>query len=223
MSGQDSEVGREGRMKVAVVQHDIAWEDPEANFTRLAPMIADAAADGARLVVLTEMYSVGFSLRTEQTAEPVDGPSTRFLADQAIAQGVWVCGSLPAQPRWCDAAVQPACPRGARGGAVPLRQDPSVHVRARRRALRRGEIVHDGRRRRPTGQPLRVLRPALRRRVLGARARHRLLRGRRQLAGGSTRALDHTVAGARDREPGLRRRGESRRARVVGSITRATR
>ena len=37
-------------MKVAALQHDIVWEDPDANFARLAPMIADAAADGARLV-----------------------------------------------------------------------------------------------------------------------------------------------------------------------------
>ena len=51
-------------MKVAAVQHDIVWEDPEANFTRLAPRIADAAAAGARLVVLTEMYSTGFSSDT---------------------------------------------------------------------------------------------------------------------------------------------------------------
>ncbi|MBM3659395.1 MAG: carbon-nitrogen family hydrolase [Actinobacteria bacterium] len=84
-------------MKVAAIQHDIVWEDPEANFTRLAPMIADAAAGGAGLVVLAEMYSTGFSMDTARIAEPVDGPSTRFLADQAAAQGVWVCGSLPAR------------------------------------------------------------------------------------------------------------------------------
>jgi predicted amidohydrolase len=82
-------------MKVAAVQHDTVWEDPDANYTRVAPMIADAAAEGARLVVLTEMYSTGFSADTEKISEPVGGPSARFLADQAIAQNVWVCGSLP--------------------------------------------------------------------------------------------------------------------------------
>ncbi|MFA5883025.1 MAG: carbon-nitrogen family hydrolase [Acidimicrobiia bacterium] len=83
-------------MKVAAIQHDVVWEDRDANFTRLAPMIADAAADGARVVLLTELYSTGFSLDTARTAEPEDGPSTQFLADQAVAQGVWVGGSLPA-------------------------------------------------------------------------------------------------------------------------------
>jgi omega-amidase len=82
-------------VKVAAVQHDIVWEDPPANFARLAPMIADAAQNGARLVVLTEMCTTGFSMDTERTAEPFDGPSACFLQDQARAHGVWVCGSVP--------------------------------------------------------------------------------------------------------------------------------
>ena len=91
-------------MRVAVVQHDIVWEDPPANFARLAPMIAKAASD-ARLVVLTETFSTGFSMNTERVAEPVDGPSARFLADQARDNGVWVCGSVPEQP---EGAGRPA-------------------------------------------------------------------------------------------------------------------
>lgn len=82
-------------MKVAAVQHDIAWEDPEANFEHLAPKVAQAAADGARLVVLAEMYSTGFSMASDRVAEPPDGPSVGFLADQAATHGVWVCGSVP--------------------------------------------------------------------------------------------------------------------------------
>lgn len=82
-------------MIVAGIQHDIVWEDPAANFARLAPMIASAAEHGARLVVLTEMFSTGFSMHTDRVAEPFDGPSAQFLTQQARAHGVWVCGSLP--------------------------------------------------------------------------------------------------------------------------------
>jgi len=82
-------------MKVAAIQHDIVWEDPEANFARLAPLIEHAVAEGARLVVLPEMYSTGFSMDVNRVAEQVDGPSTRFLLDQATQHGVWVAGSLP--------------------------------------------------------------------------------------------------------------------------------
>jgi predicted amidohydrolase len=82
-------------VKLAGIQHDIVWEDPKENFARLAPRIAAAAAAGARLVVLTEMYSTGFSMKTERTAEPVDGPSTQFVVDEAARHDVWVCGSVP--------------------------------------------------------------------------------------------------------------------------------
>jgi predicted amidohydrolase len=82
-------------MRVAAVQHDIVWEDARANFARLAPMIGEAASEGARLVVLTEMCTTGFSMRTEQIAEPFEGPSSRFLQEQAAAREVWVCGSIP--------------------------------------------------------------------------------------------------------------------------------
>jgi predicted amidohydrolase len=82
-------------MIVAGIQHDIVWERPEENFLRLAPMLERAAADGARLVVLTEMYATGFSMKTDRIAEPVDGPSARFLAAHAQAHGVWVCASVP--------------------------------------------------------------------------------------------------------------------------------
>jgi predicted amidohydrolase len=92
-------------MKVAAIQHDITWEDPAANFAHLAPMVAKAADDGARLVVLAEMFSTGFTMDTERTAEPPGGPSTQFLVEQASTHGVWVCGSLPER---ADGASLPA-------------------------------------------------------------------------------------------------------------------
>jgi predicted amidohydrolase len=82
-------------MRVAAVQHDIVWEQSEANFERLAPWVAAAAGAGARLVVLAEMFSTGFSMNTARTAEPVGGPSAGFLAQQAKEHGVWVCASVP--------------------------------------------------------------------------------------------------------------------------------
>jgi predicted amidohydrolase len=82
-------------MRVAAVQHDIVWEDPAANFARLAPRLAEAAGRGARLALLTEMFSTGFSMHTDRVAEPVDGPSTAFLVEQAATQSMWIGGSVP--------------------------------------------------------------------------------------------------------------------------------
>ncbi len=81
-------------MKVAAIQHDVVWGDREANFARLAPQLAAAAAAGARLAVLTEMFSTGFGVDTDQTAEPFAGPSSEFLLTQASELGIWVCGSI---------------------------------------------------------------------------------------------------------------------------------
>jgi len=82
-------------LRVAAVQHDIVWEDRGATCARLVPSIADAAGAGARLVVLTETFSTGFSPAMDVVTEDPDGPSVAFLAEQAVAHGVWICGSVP--------------------------------------------------------------------------------------------------------------------------------
>jgi predicted amidohydrolase len=81
-------------MRVGVVQHDIVWEDRAANFARLAPQVAAAAAAGAELVLLSETFSTGFSM-TPGIGEPEDGPSAAFLRGRAAEHGVWVAGSCP--------------------------------------------------------------------------------------------------------------------------------
>ena len=82
-------------MKIAVVQHEIVWESPEENFTAIAPQIADAAAGGAELIALAETFSWGFTMNTDRASEAPDGPSTKFLQEQAAATGAWVVGSIP--------------------------------------------------------------------------------------------------------------------------------
>jgi predicted amidohydrolase len=81
-------------MRIAAVQHDIVWEDREANFERLAPRVAGAVGAGAELVLLTETFSTGFSM-TPGIGEPEGGPSARFLSAQAAEHGVWVGGTCP--------------------------------------------------------------------------------------------------------------------------------
>ena len=83
-------------MRVAAVQHDVVWEDGPATIARLEPLVGAAA--GAGLVVLTEMFPTGFSMKPESVAEPEDGPSTAWLRDQAAALGVWLAGSVPIRP-----------------------------------------------------------------------------------------------------------------------------
>jgi predicted amidohydrolase len=81
-------------MRIAAVQHDIVWEDREANFARLAPQVSRAVGAGAELVLLTETFSTGFSM-TPGIGEPQGGSSSQFLSGQAAEHGVWVAGTCP--------------------------------------------------------------------------------------------------------------------------------
>jgi predicted amidohydrolase len=81
-------------MRVAVLQHDIVWEDAAATRTALEPQVAAAVAAGARLVVLTEMFATGFSMRPDRISEPVGGQTERWLAQQAVDHDIWLVGSI---------------------------------------------------------------------------------------------------------------------------------
>jgi predicted amidohydrolase len=85
-------------MKIAAVQHDVAWEDRDTTLARLEPQLKAAAGAGAGLVVLTEMFPTGFSMEPERVAEPEGGPSTEFVRTQAAELGVWLAGSVPIRP-----------------------------------------------------------------------------------------------------------------------------
>lgn len=78
-------------MRVAAVQHDIAWEDRDTTLARLGPVVDACDAD---LVVLAEMFAVGFTMSRE-VAEAPDGPTTGWLLDRASATGRWIGGSIP--------------------------------------------------------------------------------------------------------------------------------
>ena len=83
-------------LRFAAVQHDIVWNDRDANFERLEPLIGRAAAAGADVVLLTETFSVGFGFDQPGFAtEPEGGPSSQFLIAAAREHGVWVGGSCP--------------------------------------------------------------------------------------------------------------------------------
>jgi predicted amidohydrolase len=95
-------------VKVAAIQHDIVWLDRTANFSHLESLISEAAGNGARLVVLTEMFSTGFAMGDEwadSLPEPTGGPSSSFLHDMAQRYGVWIAGSCPERR---DAEALPA-------------------------------------------------------------------------------------------------------------------
>jgi predicted amidohydrolase len=82
-------------MRIAAIQHDIVWEDAPATRRHLEPMVASAAAAGAGLAVVTEMFATGFSLDADRIAEPEGGPTSTWMLEQAARHGLWLYGSVP--------------------------------------------------------------------------------------------------------------------------------
>ncbi|HEX9303007.1 MAG TPA: carbon-nitrogen family hydrolase [Thermoanaerobaculia bacterium] len=82
-------------MRVALLQMDLAWEDVLENHRRAAGLLEQAAAGGARLALLPEMFSTGFSMDSRRISQPPGGPSESFLREQAARLGLWILASVP--------------------------------------------------------------------------------------------------------------------------------
>ena len=110
-------------MKVAAIQHDISYCDPVATRAHVQPMIAAAAAAGAELVVLTEMFATGFVMEPDKVAEERGGPTEQFLIEQAGQLGVWLIASIA---QWPAVQADPDRRRGV-NTAVVAGPDGQLH------------------------------------------------------------------------------------------------
>jgi predicted amidohydrolase len=82
-------------LEVALLQQDIAWENVRENHRRATRLLEGAATAGARLAVLPEMFSTGFSLDAGRLAQAPGGKSEAFLEAQAKALDLWIIASIP--------------------------------------------------------------------------------------------------------------------------------
>src|SRR5207248_3298239 len=95
------------RYKIGLVQMAMS-ADPDANLNTAVAKVAEAAAAGARLVCLPELFRSRYFAQHEDAAsfdlaEPVPGPSTEALAQAAQRAGV---------------SSSPPCSSGARRGCI---------------------------------------------------------------------------------------------------------
>jgi predicted amidohydrolase len=82
-------------LEVALLQQDIAWENVPENHRRASRLLEGAATAGARLAVLPEMFSTGFSMDAGRLAQAPGGASQTFLEAQAKALDLWIIASIP--------------------------------------------------------------------------------------------------------------------------------
>ncbi|AMQ18484.1 nitrilase [Thermococcus peptonophilus] len=82
-------------MKVAYVQMEPVFLDPEVNYSKAEELIREVADQGAKLVVLPELFDTGYNFRSrEEVAEVAgqipDGPTTEFLVELAKELEVFI-------------------------------------------------------------------------------------------------------------------------------------
>lgn len=94
-------------MKLFGFQFDIAWENKEANFTKVRDLVGHARPEVGSLLVLPEMFATGFSMNVDAIAEEHAGPTERFLSDLARRHSCWVAGGVAV--RSGDRSVRNKC------------------------------------------------------------------------------------------------------------------
>jgi predicted amidohydrolase len=80
-------------LNVALVQRELAWEDPPANRAQFEADIAALDA-GTDLVILPEMFTTGFSMAADKVAEPGAATTLPWLKQLAREHDVAITGSL---------------------------------------------------------------------------------------------------------------------------------
>lgn len=80
-------------MKITLVQTALHWENAEANRQMLTKKLSPLKGQ-TDLVVLPEMFTTGFSMQAQQLAEPMDGPTARWMAETAATMNAAVTGSF---------------------------------------------------------------------------------------------------------------------------------
>jgi predicted amidohydrolase len=81
------------KLKIALLQVDLGWEDPEKNRSIFSERIANIK-EGVDLIVLPEMFSTGFSMNAEALAEGPEGNSFHWMREIARTGNTAVPGSL---------------------------------------------------------------------------------------------------------------------------------
>jgi len=91
-------------MRAHLVQLDIQWESPDANFERVQSLIDSASIQPGDLIALPELFDSGFTLNTQHSCDS-RGRTVAFLAQLANDTGCIVHGSRAIMPANSDHAL----------------------------------------------------------------------------------------------------------------------
>jgi omega-amidase len=81
-------------LRATLIQADLYWEDKAANLSAFTAKLNRLDAGETDLVLLPEMFTTGFTMNAAPLAEPADGPTVEWMAEQAARLDAVVCGSF---------------------------------------------------------------------------------------------------------------------------------
>ncbi|MBN1218360.1 MAG: carbon-nitrogen hydrolase family protein [Anaerolineae bacterium] len=81
---------------IAAIQMDASPASPSQRLARAEGLVTDAADKGAQLVVLPELFNTGYTYAdsNHRFAEPLNGPTVKWLRDMAAYLNIHLAGSL---------------------------------------------------------------------------------------------------------------------------------
>ena len=80
-------------LKVTLIQSDLHWEDVDKNLDMFSEKIA-SISEPIDIIVLPEMFNTGFSMKSKELCEKMDGKSVSWMCIQAKNIDAVIVGSL---------------------------------------------------------------------------------------------------------------------------------
>lgn len=81
-------------MNVLALQYDIAWEDRDANLSKVRRLLSASAPGPGALIVLPEMALTGFSMNPDKVADTEARECETALRQLALEHRSWVLGGV---------------------------------------------------------------------------------------------------------------------------------
>ena len=80
-------------LKVALVQSNLVWENPEQNRHNFSSKIAEIS-ESVDIIILPEMFTSGFTMNADQVAETMTGETIAWMKDLSKEKDAAITGSL---------------------------------------------------------------------------------------------------------------------------------
>jgi predicted amidohydrolase len=83
-------------LTITIIQSDLHWENKAANLAMFSEKI-NGIKEKAEIIILPEMFSTGFNMRSKELAETMDGETIAWMKKMAAEKKAIITGSIIAE------------------------------------------------------------------------------------------------------------------------------